>query len=217
MSRLSLEERIKAAVYTLDEEKILETTRKLIDEGVSPIDLVNAFANVLKEVGDKYERGELFLVELVVVGESVRKAMSEFVEPKLRELGMKREAIGKVVIGTVEGDIHDIGKNIVAALLSSAGFEVIDIGKDVPTEKFVEAVKEYKPDILGLSALMTMTMIKQKEVIEALKRAGIRDKVKVIIGGAPTSQEWAEEIGADAYGADAVSAVRVCKSLIGKA
>lgn len=211
-----LDEKIKEAIYTLDAEKVLETAKKLIEDGANPIDLVNAFAKALKEIGDRYECGELFLVELVAAGESARRALSEVVEPKLKQLGVKRETIGRVVLGTVEGDIHDIGKNIVAALLSSAGFEVIDLGKDVPTEKFVEAVKEQKPDIIGLSALMTVTMIKQREVVEALKKEGVRDKVKVIIGGAPTSAEWAEEIGADAYGADAINAVKVCKSLVGK-
>lgn len=216
MVDVKLDEKIKEAIYTLDAEKVLETAKKLIEDGANPIDLVNAFAKALKEIGDRYECGELFLVELVAAGESARRALSEVVEPKLKQLGVKRETIGRVVLGTVEGDIHDIGKNIVAALLSSAGFEVIDLGKDVPTEKFVEAVKEQKPDIIGLSALMTVTMIKQREVVEALRKEGVRDKVKVIIGGAPTSAEWAEEIGADAYGADAINAVKVCKSLVGK-
>lgn len=214
---MSTEEKVKEALYTFDAEKISEVTRELIDKGVNPTDVINAFGRVLKEIGDRYERGELFLVELVAAGEGARKAISEFVEPKLKQLGVKRETIGKVVLGTVEGDIHDIGKNIVAAVLSSAGFEVVDLGKDVPTGKFVETVKEQKPEILGLSALMTTTMIKQKEVIEALRKEDIRDRVKVIVGGAPTSEEWAKEIGADAYGADAVDSVKVCKSLVGKA
>jgi len=217
MSSAELGKKISEAVYTLDAEKVSEVTKELIDKGANPIDVTNAFASVLREIGNRYERGELYLVELLAAGEGARKAITEIVEPKLKKLGVKRETIGKVLLGTVEGDIHDIGKNIVAALLSSAGFEIIDLGKDIPTEKFVEAVKERSPHIIGLSALMTTSMINQREVIEALKKEGLRGKVKVIVGGAPTSQEWAKEIGSDAYGADAIEALKLCKSLVRKA
>jgi len=216
MATAELEKRISEAVNTLDSEKVSEETKELIDKGANPIDVTNAFASVLREIGKRYERGELYLVELLAAGESARKAITEIVEPKLKQLGVKRETIGKVLLGTVEGDIHDIGKNIVAALLSSAGFEIIDLGKDVSTEKFVEAVKESKPHIVGLSALMTTSMIKQRDIVEALKKENIRSGVKVVVGGAPTSQEWAEEIGSDAYGADAIEALKICKSLVGK-
>jgi len=216
MTSAELEKRISEAVNTLDSEKVSEETKELIDKGANPIDVTNAFASVLREIGKRYERGELYLVELLAAGESARKAITEIVEPKLKQLGVKRETIGKVLLGTVEGDIHDIGKNIVAALLSSAGFEIIDLGKDVSTEKFVEAVKESKPHIVGLSALMTTSMIKQRDIVEALKKENIRSGVKVVVGGAPTSQEWAEEIGSDAYGADAIEALKICKSLVGK-
>ncbi len=216
MTSAELEKRISEAVNTLDSEKVSEETKELIDKGANPIDVTNAFASVLREIGKRYERGELYLVELLAAGESARKAITEIVEPKLKQLGVKRETIGKVLLGTVEGDIHDIGKNIVAALLSSAGFEIIDLGKDVSTEKFVEAVKESKPHIIGLSALMTTSMIKQRDIVEALKKENLRSGVKVVVGGAPTSQEWAEEIGSDAYGADAIEALKICKSLVGK-
>jgi len=216
MTSAELEKRISEAVNTLDSEKVSEETKELIDKGANPIDVTNAFAAVLREIGKRYERGELYLVELLAAGESARKAITDIVEPKLKQLGVKRETIGRVLLGTVEGDIHDIGKNIVAALLSSAGFEIIDLGKDVSTEKFVEAVKESKPHIVGMSALMTTSMIKQRDIVEALKKENLRGEVKVVVGGAPTSQEWAEEIGSDAYGADAIEALKICKSLVGK-
>ena len=123
------------------------------------------------------------------------------------------ETIARVVIGTVEGDIHDIGKNLVITMLKVNGFDVIDLGVDVPSQKFVDAVKQYKPDIVGMSALLTTTMWKMKEVIDALKREGLRDKVKIIVGGAVITEEFAKEIGADAYAKDAVTAVKVCKKL----
>ena len=132
MTSADLEKRISEAVNTLDSDKVSEVTTKLINEGANPIDVTNAFAIVLREIGKRYESGELYLVELLAAGESARKAITEIVEPKLKQLGVKRETLGKVLLGTVEGDIHDIGKNIVAALLSSAGFEIIDLGKTSP-------------------------------------------------------------------------------------
>ncbi|MGQ9789016.1 MAG: cobalamin-dependent protein, partial [Candidatus Hadarchaeaceae archaeon] len=164
----------------------------------------------------KYERGELYIIELIAAGEGCRKAIMEIVEPKLRKLGVSRQTLGKVVLGTVEGDIHDIGKNIVAAMLSTAGFEIVDLGRDVAIGKFVEAVKEHRPQIVGLSALMTVSMINQGEVIKALKKEDLLKEVKVIIGGAPTSLQWAERIGASAYASDAIEAVSVCKDMISK-
>ncbi|KUO41281.1 MAG: hypothetical protein APZ16_00155 [Candidatus Hadarchaeum yellowstonense] len=211
-----MEQKIKEAVYTLDEEKILKLTKGLMDQNVPPLEVINAFASVLREMGDKYERGELYIVELIAAGEGCRKAIMDIVEPKLKLLGVERKTLGKIVLGTVEGDIHDIGKNIVAAMLSTAGFEVVDLGRDVPIKKFVEAVKEHDPQLVGLSALMTISMINQGEVIKALEREGLLKGVKVVIGGAPTSQQWAEKIGADAYAPDAIEAVAVCKSLVGR-
>jgi 5-methyltetrahydrofolate--homocysteine methyltransferase len=142
------------------------------------------------------------------------KQALKVLEPAILKSTREKKTLGKVLIGTVEGDIHDIGKNIVGTLLMVAGFEVIDIGVDVPTEKFVEKIKEAKPEIVGMSALMTTTMAKMADVIEALKREGLREKVKVIIGGAPTSKKWAEEIGADAHGGDAIEAVEIAKKLV---
>jgi corrinoid protein of di/trimethylamine methyltransferase len=169
----------------------------------------------IKEVGDKFGKGEIFLPELVMAAESMKKAL-EILEPELKKEKKERKTLGRVLLGTVAGDIHSIGKTIVAAMLSANGFDVYDLGTDVSPENFVAKVKELKPDILGLSALLTTTLPEQRVVIEILKKEGLRDKVKVIIGGAPASKEWAEEIGADGYGADAMEAVKVAKKLIVK-
>ena len=168
----------------------------------------------ITEIGDRWIREEAFLTEVLLSANAMRYGL-KIIEKEMEKAGKTRESLGKVIIGTVEGDIHNLGKNIVAALLIAAGFEVYDIGIDVPTEKFVETIKEIKPDVLGLSSLMTITIPEQRKVIEALNRAGLRDRVKVIVGGAPVTEEWAEEIGADAYGRDALDAVKKVKELLG--
>jgi len=152
---------------------------------------------------------------LVAAGVAAKRATVEVLEPLIKKSSEKREALGKVVIGTVAGDIHDIGKNIVAMMLFTAGFEVYDIGKDVSTEEFVKKTKEFDADIVALSALLTTTLPAQRDIIEALKKAGLRDKVKVLVGGAPATSKWAEEAGADGYGEDAIEAVKVAKKLLG--
>ncbi len=209
-----LVEQIKSAILGFEEEKLVEVVKESLEKNVSPLEIINALTGALEEVGRKFEEGEIFLVHLVMAGETTKKVVSEYLEPLLKKSGTERKTLGRVVIGTVAGDIHDIGKNIVAALLFSAGFDVIDLGKDVPVEKFIEAVKKHNPDILGMSALLSTTLPVQKEVIEALKKNNLRDKVKVIVGGAPVTAEWAQQIGADGYAEDAVEAVRVAKSLI---
>ncbi len=212
---MNLEKTIKEAVLSFDPDELEEAVKKSLESGYNALEIINAITSALKVVGDMFERGEIFLVQLIVAGESCKNVTSKYLEPLIKKAGNKREALGKVVIGTVAGDIHEIGKNIVASLLTSAGFEVIDLGTDVPVEKFVDAVRKYKPDILCLSALLTTTMHVQKEVIEALKRAGLREKVKVVVGGSPVTLSWVEEIGADGYAEDAVEAVRLAKKLVG--
>jgi len=211
---LKVEETIKEALMSFEPEKLTEAVKKSLDEGFDPLKIINALTIALGEIGNKFERGELFLVHLVMAGEAAKKVVSEQLEPLLRKVKAERKTIGRIVIGTVQGDIHDIGKNIVAAMLFAAGFEVIDLGKDVPVEKFIKAVEEYKPEILAMSALMSTTMSMQKAVIESLKENNLRDKVKVIVGGAPVTTEWAEEIGADGYAGDAIQAVKISKQLI---
>ncbi|MEM1515460.1 MAG: corrinoid protein [Candidatus Bathyarchaeia archaeon] len=210
----SLIDELRFALLSFEEERFFEAIKRLLEKKVSPLEIINALTKALEEVGRRFEEGEIFLVHLVMAGEMVKKAVSEYLEPLLKEARTERKTLGRVVIGTVAGDIHDIGKNIVAAMLFSAGFEVIDLGKDVPVEEFIRAVREYNPDILGLSALLSTTLPVQKEIIEALKKNGLRDRVKVIVGGAPVTAEWAEQIGADGYGEDAVEAVKVAKRLL---
>jgi len=205
---------LRSALLSFDEEKFMEAVKKSLETNINPLEIINVITDALQEIGRKFEEGEIFLVHLVTAGEMVKKAVSEYIEPSLKKARMERKPLGKVVIGTVAGDIHDIGKNIVATLLFSAGFEVIDLGRDVPVEEFIKAVKEHKPDVLGLSALLTTTMPVQKEVIEALKKNGLRDKVKVIVGGAPVTAQWAEQIGADGYAENGVAAVKLVKKLL---
>jgi len=163
-------------------------------------------------VGDKFRRDELFMPEVLISAKAMQAGM-EVLRPKLIEAGAK--LAGKVIVGTVKGDLHDIGKNLVGMLMEGAGFQVIDLGIDVPSEKFVEAVKSQKPNVVGLSALLTTTMPKMKEVIESLVEAGVRKSVKVMVGGAPVTEKFAKDIGADGYAPDAASAVEKARELIG--
>jgi corrinoid protein of di/trimethylamine methyltransferase len=212
MSRLI--DTIREAMLAFDQEKLVEVTKKSLKEGSDPLEIINAITAVLREMGDKYEKGEIFIPHLVIVGEATKYVISKVLEPLLKDK-MERKTIGRVVIGTVAGDIHDIGKSLVALMLFTAGFEVIDLGKDVPVEEFVNAVKKHDPDIVGMSALITTTRPMQREVIEALKKHNLRHKVMVMVGGAPVSAKWAEDIGADGYAENAIEAVNVAKKLVG--
>ena len=192
-----------------------ELAKQAIQQGVAPLDAINkGFVIGVNEVGDQFSRGDMFLPELVAAGEAMKAAIS-VLEPEMAKQGTARQILGKVVVGTVSGDIHDIGKTLVATMLSASGFDVYDLGVDVPIEKFVEKVREVNADLVGLSALITTTMGKQKDVIEALEDMGLRPQVKVMVGGAPVTQSWADEIGADGYSEDAVGAVAVAKQLLG--
>jgi trimethylamine corrinoid protein len=202
------------AVRNFDEELSRSLAEKAVEMGVDPVEaLEEGLAKALREVGDRFGRGDAFITELIAAAQAMEAGAGVLNEEIVRR-GASRRAIGKFLIGTVEGDIHSIGKNIVATMLSAAGFEVIDMGVDVKTEEFIERVRELEPDILGLSALMTTTMTKQRDVIEALREADLRDGVKIIVGGAPVTEDWVEEIGADACGLDAGSAVQTALSLM---
>jgi 5-methyltetrahydrofolate--homocysteine methyltransferase len=179
--------------------------------GENPKELLEALMAGLKACGDHFEAGEYFLPELMGAGDTFKAGMAALA-PKLSAGDQVSQ--GKVVLGTVHGDVHDIGKNLVGFMLSSSGFTVVDIGTDVSTEGFVQAVREHQPQVLGLSALLTTTMLGMEDVIKELKKQGLRDKVKVIIGGGPVSRKYAEDIGADAYGNDAAQAVTLVRSLL---
>jgi trimethylamine corrinoid protein len=215
MSHEVLEE-MKNAVVNFDVERAVESARKALEMGIDPIEVIEGgLTKGLRIIGEKFEKGELYIMHIVAAAEAARRAIDEVLQPEILKRKAERKALGRVVIGTVAGDIHEIGKNLVAVMLFIAGFEVFDLGRDVPVEEFVKKAKDVNADIVATSALLSTTLLVQREIIEALEAAGIRDKVKVIVGGAPVTQEWAERIGADGYGADAMEAVSVAKRLLG--
>ena len=204
------------AMVSLDEDALMSKIEAALSKGISALDILRkAITKGMQIVGEKYETGEFFLMHLMVIGEAVKNAMDKYLIPVLQKEGVKEsDGEGTVIIGTVEGDIHDIGKNIVASMLLTAGFKVIDLGKDVSCETFIQKAIENSADIIGVSALLSTTMMGQKKLIEELKKRNIRSKFKILVGGAPTSPGWAEEIGADGYAKDAVEAVKVAKNLL---
>jgi 5-methyltetrahydrofolate--homocysteine methyltransferase len=188
-------------------------TQAALDAGVSASDILHqACIPAMTEVGELFECGQKFIPEMLVAARSMQKVL-EVLKPLLVEAEVER--VGKVIIGTVAGDLHDIGKNLVAMMLEGAGFEIIDLGTDVSSEKFVSAVQEHEPDLVGMSALLTTTITSMGKTIEALAEAGVREKIKVIVGGAPVTQDFADKVGADGFATDAGSASRVVKALLG--
>ena len=203
---------LKNAVKNYDPEAAEVAAKKVIEEGLDPVKAISDLTEDLREIGDKFGTGEIWFIDLMAAANTVQAAL-RVLEPEIMRRGIKQRTMGKFLIGTVGGDIHDIGKNIVVLLLMANGFEVIDIGVDVPVEAFVEKVREIRPDFLGLSSLLTSSMPEQKKVIDALTASGLRDTVKVIIGGAAVNEKWATEIGADGYAEDAVDAIRITTAL----
>jgi 5-methyltetrahydrofolate--homocysteine methyltransferase len=191
---------------------VLDLTHQGLELGMEPQTMLfEALIPSLEEVGARFERGDFFVPEMLIAGRAMAGAM-EVLRPLLADTGV--ETIGKFVMGTVKGDVHDIGKNLVNIMLEGAGFEVIDLGVQVAPEKFVDAVESHKPDIVGFSAFLTTTMPMFKANINALQKAGLRDKVVVMVGGAPVTQEYADAVGADGYAADASATVKKAKELI---
>lgn len=205
-------EDITKMIVELDVDNIAKAVQQKLEKRVEPNDILKALTAGMDEVGRRYEQKEYFLTELVLAGETMKEAF-DVLKPRLtsKERGKRRP----VVVATVKGDNHDIGKNILITMLVSAGFEVIDLGVDCPKERIVEAVRKHDARVLALSCLLTMTMREISVVSEALKDAGLRDKVKVIVGGAPLNMELAKEMGADDYSADAIDGVRHIKALLG--
>ena len=212
MTDNQLLEEAKTSIINFDKGKAVEITRQAIAEGINPIDLMNqGFIPGINEVGDRFGCGQLFLPELIQAAD-VMKAVTDILTEAFPGEGEKKK--GKIVIGTVEGDIHDIGKGIVVSLLMAHGFTVYDLGRDVKTETFIQKAVEVDADIIGTSALLTTTMIGQKKLEEELKKAGLRSSFKTIVGGAPVTQRWAKKIGADAYAEDAQDGVKKAKELL---
>jgi corrinoid protein of di/trimethylamine methyltransferase len=205
---------LQEAVIAGEPDQARELAAQALEASIAPLDAIDQALNPgMQVVGDRYECGDYFIPDLMMAAEAMKAAM-EKLEPELMARQERRRILGTVVIGTVEGDIHEIGKSLVATMLGAAGFQVHDLGVDVPVDRFVEQVKETEADVLGLSALLTTTMRNQEAVIEALKEAGLREGIKVVIGGAPASSEWAATIGADAYAENANEAVGVVKQLM---
>jgi corrinoid protein of di/trimethylamine methyltransferase len=208
------EEEIINAVLSFDADKVTEATKKALKQGQDPVKVVDELTKALRIVGKKFEDGEFFLMHLVAAAEPVQRVIKEILEPEMKKKNSQRTSLGKVVLGTVAGDIHDIGKNIVGAMLFAAGFEVYDIGKDIPAEQFVTKAKEVNAKLVGASALLSTSLPSQREIVEGIVAAGLRDKMKLIFGGAPVTEEWVKEIGGDGYAENAMEAVNVSKKLL---
>ncbi|KLU62716.1 methionine synthase [Peptococcaceae bacterium CEB3] len=194
------------------QEQVKELTRQALDAGTGPVEIINqGLIAGMNVVGARFKVGQMFVPEVLMSARAMNGGM-ELVKPLL--VGQELPSAGKVVLGTVKGDLHDIGKNLVGMMLESAGFTVVNLGVDAGPEKFLQAIKEHKPGVIGMSALLTTTMLSMKDTIEVLKEEGLRNKVKVIVGGAPISQDFAEEIGADGFAPDAASATDLCKKLL---
>jgi corrinoid protein of di/trimethylamine methyltransferase len=197
-----------------DDEAAAALAQQALDEGIPPLEAISkGFTPGMDVVGELYSTGEYFLPDLILGGEAMKAALG-VLEPALQAAGQSREVAGTVVLGTVKGDIHEIGKSLVGSMLSANGFQVYDLGIDVAADEFVARAREYRADIVALSALLTTTMLHQRDVIEHLSEAGLRDRVKVMVGGSPVTQGWADQIGADGFAEDAAGAVVVAKKLM---
>lgn len=199
---------LREAIVGFDVEAAKDAAQRALDEGVAAERVIDVMSESMSIVGDRYEAGDYFVTELIIAGE-VMKEVIEVLEPHMR--GEAGGGLGTVVVATVEGDIHDIGKNVLVTLLTTAGFRVVDLGVDVPADRIVEAVRKSRADILGLSALLTTNLEQFPLVVERLRREGLRDGVRVIVGGATVTEEFAREAGVDAYAKTALEGVEICK------
>lgn len=205
------EEKLINAIAEMEEEEALKEAQAMLDSGVSATDLMKSCRRAMEIVGERFADGEYFVPQLIMAGE-IMTQISEMAKDELKEgEGEEEEKLGKILMGTVDGDIHDIGKGIVNFNLDVNGFKVIDLGEDVKAEEFIKAIKEHKPDIVGMSCLLTVAFDSMKNTIEAIDKAGLRDQVKIMIGGAPINDDVCEYSGADDWGKDAVEAVSIAK------
>ena len=206
---------ITRSLVECEPDRTAELTQEALENGEEPLAIINqGLVPGMEIVGEKFQTGEYFLPQMVIAANAMQQAMA-LLEPELHARQQVSESAGTVVIGTVKGDIHEIGKSLVATMMSANGFRVHDVGVDVAPAVFIDRVQETRADLLGLSALLTTTMTAQREVIQAVEEAGIRDQVKVMVGGAPVTQQWADTIGADGYAEDVVAAVQLAKRLLG--
>jgi methanogenic corrinoid protein MtbC1 len=209
-----MKEQLINAIADMQEDEALKLAQQMLDGGVDPNEILDAGKEAMRIVGERYDHKEYFLPELIVGGE-ILKEIGDIVKPQLKAQAAGGKPMGKVVMGTIEGDIHDIGKDVVGFMLDVNNFEVHDIGVDAPAAKFVEAIQELQPDIVGMSGFLTMAFDQMKETIDAIKKAGLRGQVKIMIGGAPMDDAAAIYVGADAFGADATAAVKLAKDWMG--
>ena len=206
---------MRQSVIDGDTAASAELATRALAAGVDPLAAIDeGYVPGINHVGEQFRCGEMYLPDMMLAARAMQKGIG-ILEPEMLARSARRRVLGRVVIGTAKGDIHEIGKNLVAMMLTAGGFEVHDLGVDVAPERFVEKVREVDANVVGVSALLTTTMIGQRAVIAALVEAGLRDRVKVIVGGAPVTRAWADEIGADGYGEDAVGAVTVTRALVG--
>jgi methanogenic corrinoid protein MtbC1 len=210
----SLQEQLVTAIADMEEDAAYKLAETMLAEGVAPQSVLDGAREAMTIIGARFEKGEYFLPELIIAGELLRR-IGDLVKPRLAAQGAQGAPRGKVVIGTVAGDIHDLGKDIVTFMLDVNNYQVVDLGVDVPAAKFVEAIKEVKPQVVGLSGFLTMAFEQMKRTVEAITAAGLRDQVKIMIGGAIMDDKAAKFIGADAYGANASEAVSLAKSWAG--
>jgi corrinoid protein of di/trimethylamine methyltransferase len=210
-------QKMSQSILDGDSDMAVALANQSIAAGVDPLDAITkGFVLGVNKVGENFACGQAFLPELVMAGEAMKAAVAAL-EPEMQRRGTSRQVFGKVVLATVEGDIHEIGKSLVGTMLGASGFQVYDLGVDVPAAKIIEKVKEVDANLVGLSALLTTTMVKQKEVIDELDKLGLRKKVKVMVGGAPVTKDWVQKIEADGYSEDAIGAVALAKQLVGVA
>jgi corrinoid protein of di/trimethylamine methyltransferase len=207
-------ERLQKAVLEYNESEAASCARKVVEEKIDPLEALNAMTVAIRQVGDGFGRGELFLPDLVGAADAM-SAATPILEEEISKSGADRKSLGTVVIGTVYGDIHTIGKTMVATLLSAEGFQVIDLGINVTAEKFIEGVKKNNADILAMSALLTTTAPEQRKVINSLIKEGLRNKIKVMVGGGAITQDFADSIGADGYDPTAPGSVKLARKLLG--
>jgi len=214
---MTLDENIKEAIIEWNEDELKEICRITLERNeATAAELLKTIGKVMQFIGKQFEEEEIFLPDLIGSANVVKNTVDDILDPAIKESGESKETLGKIVIGTVEGDVHSIGKDLVGSFLFSNGFEVFNLGEEVPASEFVNKAEEIGAQIIGLSSLLTMSMGFQREVIDELKNRGLRDKYKVILGGSPTSDEWADEIGADGWADDAIEAVALVKKLLGR-
>jgi 5-methyltetrahydrofolate--homocysteine methyltransferase len=207
-----MKEQLVNAISDMEQEEAIRLAKEMLDSGIDPQEILDASREAMNIVGNRYERKEYFLPELIIAGDLL-KEIAALVKPRMKAMGAGK-TLGKVLLGTVAGDVHDIGKDVVGFMLDVNNFEVKDIGVDVPAEMFVHTVREFKPNVLGMSGFLTQAFDQMKRTIVALQQAGLRSGVKIMIGGAVMDASVSQYVGADAYGADAIAAVKLAKSWV---